>query len=69
MNPSILAVTLVVLLGSFAVAQNQKPELPGSATQVLNDLVTSIEQLLVPAADAMPEEKFAFAPKIGKAHV
>jgi hypothetical protein len=62
MKPTILAITSLVLLGSFAVAQNQTPEVSRSTTQVLNDWVTNIEQLLVPAADAMPETKYAFAP-------
>jgi hypothetical protein len=32
MKPTILAITSVVLLGSFAIAQNQTPEVPRSAT-------------------------------------
>jgi hypothetical protein len=55
-----------VLLGSFAFAQNQTPEVPRSTTQGLNDWVTNIEQLLVPAADAMPEAKNSFAPSAGE---
>jgi uncharacterized damage-inducible protein DinB len=66
MKPTILAITSLVLLGSFAVAQNQSPEVPRSTTQVLNDWVANIEQLLVPAADAMPEEKYSFAPSAGE---
>ena len=66
MKPTILAITSLVLLSSFAVAQNQKPEVPTSATQVLNEWVTNIEQLLVPAADAMPEAKYSFAPTAGE---
>jgi len=37
MKPTILATTSLVLLGSFAVARNQTPEVPRSTTQVLND--------------------------------
>jgi len=66
MKPTILAITSLVLLSSVAVAQNQKPEVPTSTTQVLNDWVTNIEQLLVPAADAMPEAKYSFAPTAGE---
>src|SRR5229473_3091916 len=66
MKPTILAITSLVLLSSFAVAQNQKLEVPGSTTQVLNEWVTNIEQLLVPAADAMPEAKYSFAPTAGE---
>src|SRR5882762_11560722 len=66
MKPTILAITSLVLLSSVAVAQNQKPEVPGSTTQVLNEWVTNIEQLLVPAADAMPEAKYSFAPTSGE---
>src|SRR6266478_6664308 len=66
MKPTILAITSLVLLSSVAVAQSQKPEVPTSTTQVLNDWVTNIEQLLVPAADAMPEAKYSFAPSNGE---
>jgi uncharacterized damage-inducible protein DinB len=67
MKPTILAITSLVLLSSFAVAQDQKPEVPGATTtQVLNEWVTNIEQLLVPAADAMPEAKYSFAPTAGE---
>ncbi len=66
MKPTILAITSLVLLSSFAVAQSQKPEVPTSTTQILNDWVTNIEQLLVSAADAMPEAKYSFAPTAGE---
>jgi hypothetical protein len=32
MKPTILAITSLVLLGSFAIAQNQTPEVPRSTT-------------------------------------
>jgi hypothetical protein len=37
-------------------------EKPRSNTQVLNDWVTNIEQLLDPAADTMPEAKYSLHP-------
>ena len=66
MKPTILAITSLVLLGSFAIAQNQTPEVPRSTTRVLDVWVTNIEQLLVPAADAMPEAKYSFVPGAGE---
>ena len=66
MKPTILATTSLVLLGSFAVARNQTPEVPRSTTQVLNDWAPNIEQLLVPAADVMSEAKYSFAPGAGE---
>jgi len=38
---------------------------PHTASQVVDFWVTSTEQLVVPAADAMPEGKYSFAPSNG----
>jgi hypothetical protein len=65
MKPTILAITSLVLLGSFAIAQNQTPEVP-APPRVLDVWVTNIEQLLVSAADAMPEAKYSFVPGAGE---
>jgi uncharacterized damage-inducible protein DinB len=66
MKQSVLAVISLLLLSSMTVAQSETPEVPRSTTQVLNDWVTNIEQLLVPAADAMPEAKYSFTPNSGE---
>jgi len=66
MKRSVLAVMSLVLLNSITLAQSGTPEVPRSTTQVLNDWVTNIEQLLVPAADAMPEAKYSFTPSYGE---
>ena len=66
MKRSVLEVMSLVLLNSITLAQSGTPEVPRSTTQVLNDWVTNIEQLLVPAADAMPEAKYSFTPSNGE---
>lgn len=52
------------------LAQSDAPaedrEMPRTVSQVLDFWVTNTEQLLVPAADAMPEEKYPFAPQNGE---
>ena len=52
------------------VAQADKPaehrEMARTVSQVLDFWVTDTERLLVPAADAMPEEKYSFAPTSGE---
>ena len=59
-------VTVLLLLGvETAIAQVAKPVDPQTVSQVLEYLVTDAEQLLVPAADAMPETKYSFAPSNG----
>jgi hypothetical protein len=58
----------VVLLMTTAsvVAQVAKPAVPHTVSQVVDFWVTNTEQLLVPAADAMPEAKYSFAPSDGE---
>lgn len=48
-----------LICSTMAVAQAE----PHNATQVLDLWVTKTEQLLVPAAEAMPEEKYSFSPR------
>ncbi|HTW31724.1 MAG TPA: hypothetical protein VMD76_08605, partial [Candidatus Sulfotelmatobacter sp.] len=58
---SILAMTLA------AAAQAPKPkEAPRSVTQILDSSISNIEHEFTPAADAMPEDKFTFAPTNGE---
>jgi hypothetical protein len=55
-----------LLLGSIAIAQMDKPAEQRTVSQVLNNSVTNIENELVPAADAMAEDKYSFAPTSGE---
>ena len=59
--------TVVVLLSTAtAVAQVAKPAAPRTVSQVVDFWVTGAEQLLVPAAEAMPEAKYSFRPSAGQ---
>ena len=60
-------VGIVVLLSTAPVlAQSAKPAEPHTVSQVVDFWVTNTEQLLVPAAEAMPESKYSFAPSVGQ---
>jgi hypothetical protein len=54
---------LVLASGAFAQA---KKEMPRTVTEVLSNTVKNLEHELVPAAEAMPEDKFGFAPSNGE---
>jgi hypothetical protein len=55
----------LLLLSGLALAQAAKPE-PKTVSQVLDRSVTNVESEFVPAADAMPEEKYSFVPTTGE---
>jgi hypothetical protein len=55
-----------LLLSGIALAQMDKPAEQPTASQVLNSSVTNVENEFVPAADAMPEDKYSFAPTTGE---
>jgi hypothetical protein len=56
---------IVVLLSTASmIAQVAKTAEPRTVSQVVDFWVTNNEQLLVPAADAMPEAKYSFAPTL-----
>ncbi len=57
---------MLVLAGLGAAQSNKGKEERRSVTQVLNQTVTNMEHEFVPAAQAMPEDKFAFAPTNGE---
>ncbi len=57
---------LLVLAGSVAVAQNAKQPEPKSVGEVLSRSLSNLENELVPAAEAMPEDKYSFAPSEGE---
>src|ERR1700739_5128872 len=59
-------IAIVLLLsGASAIAQVAMPAEPRTVSQVVDFWVTNTEQLLVPAADAMPEAKYSLAPSNG----
>lgn len=47
-------------------AQTSKPEPPKTVSQILDRMVASAEQEFVSAAEAMPEDKYGFAPTNGE---
>jgi len=59
----ILAVILTLSTSSLIA---QVATSPHTVSQVVDFWVTNIEQLVVPAADAMPEGKYSFAPSNGE---
>jgi hypothetical protein len=61
-----IAVIVLLLSTASVVAQVATPAEPRTASQVLDFWVTNTEQLLVPAAAAMPEAKYSFAPPNGE---
>jgi hypothetical protein len=59
------AVVLLLCSGSL-IAQAAQTAEPHTVSQVADFWVTNTEQLLVPAAEAMPEAKYLFAPSNGE---
>lgn len=60
-------VICALTLAALSSAQDKKPkDAPRSVTQVLDGTVTNIEREFVSTADAMPEDKFSFAPTNGE---
>ncbi|HYM08026.1 MAG TPA: hypothetical protein VEU11_15830, partial [Terriglobales bacterium] len=56
----------LLLLSGIALAQAAKPAEPQTVSQVLARSVANVEHEFVPAAEAMPEEKYAFVPATGE---
>ena len=60
-------VAMIFLLSTASViAQEAKSAEPHTASQVVDFWVTNTEQLLISAADAMPESRYSFAPSNGE---
>jgi hypothetical protein len=58
---------LLLLTGSgVALAQTAKPTEQHTIAQVMDHSVTGVEHEFVPAAEAMPEDKYSFAPANGE---
>jgi hypothetical protein len=69
MSSSHWLLVLSLLLGSssgLARAQNSKPATIRTVSQALDFWITMTENEVVPAADAMPGEKYSFAPAVGE---
>ncbi len=67
MKTTTALLAFLFLLGASGVAQAQdaKPAEQHSIAQVLDHSVAGVEGEFVPAAEAMPEDKFSFAPTSG----
>lgn len=63
--PRLIGTCLLVLASSVAIAQSAKKAESRSIGKELDVWVTKTEEQLVQAADAMPEEKYGFAPTAG----
>jgi DinB superfamily len=62
-----LLASLILLAGSgLALAQDPKPAEHHSIAQVLDHSIAGVENEFVPAAEAMPEDKYSFAPTNGE---
>jgi hypothetical protein len=62
-----LSLTTLLLVGcTLALGQQAKPAEHQTIAQVLDRSVTGVEGEFVPAADAMPEDKYSFAPTSGE---
>ena len=63
----IYVLTLTLLLCStVAFAQTNKAAESRTVSQVLNHAVSTVESEVVSAAEAMPEDKYSFAPTSGE---
>jgi uncharacterized damage-inducible protein DinB len=61
-----LALTLLLINCCAARAQDSGPAAIQTVSQALDFWITNTENEVVPAADAMPEEKYSFAPTAGE---
>ncbi len=57
---------MLLLVCSTAIAQAAKPEEPRTVAQIMDRSVKGVEGEFVPAAEAMPEDKFSYAPTNGE---
>jgi len=61
-----LAFSVLALTAVCGAQENKKKAEPLTVTQVLERSVSNVEHELGPAAEAMPEDKFGFAPTDGE---
>jgi uncharacterized damage-inducible protein DinB len=57
---------LFLACSSFVTAQTAKPAEPRTTGQVLDHYIANVEGEFVPAAEAMPDDKYSFAPTNGE---
>src|SRR5260370_9240687 len=55
----------VLILSSFGLAQAQTKDEKKTLSQVVDSATSRLERDFVPAAEAMPEDKYSFAPTNG----
>jgi uncharacterized damage-inducible protein DinB len=65
MKPLLTALLLLSCAG-FSFAQTMKMAEPATLSGVLDRAVTSVEKEFVPAAEAMPADKYSYAPTSGE---
>jgi hypothetical protein len=63
---SVIALTITAAAQTSSSAGKPKKEARRSVTEVLDATVRNLESEFVPAAEAMPEDKFDFAPTSGE---
>jgi len=66
MKPFSLALCGLLMLTTASAAQTMAKNERRSVTEVLDHTVSNLEREFVPAAEAMPEDKFGFAPTNGE---
>src|SRR5215475_9751708 len=64
-NRTFLFIAVTVLTTSCSLLA-QAPKAPATVTSVLDRSLSGMEGEFVPAAEAMPEEKYSFAPTTGE---
>jgi uncharacterized damage-inducible protein DinB len=65
MTKGLFAFLFLLVSSGSALAQDAKPE-PRSIAQVLERSIAGVESEFVPAAEAMPEDKYSFVPTSGE---
>ena len=66
MKLSFVAICMLALIAYSAAQDNKGKDDHKTVTHVLDGAVKNLEHELVPAAEAMPEDKFGFAPANGE---
>jgi hypothetical protein len=57
---------VLLMWGQIAMAQAARPAENMGLSKAIDEWVTKTEQVVVPAAEAMPEERYSFAPTAGE---
>ncbi len=63
---NVLSLIFLLACATLALAQDSKPAAASTAADVLNGYIGQVEGEFVPAAEAMPEDKYSFAPSNGE---